>query len=1314
MARTMPDAGKAKPATATTAGLVQVGSYRIRQPLGSGGMSSVFRAEHAETGHEVALKVLPRTLAKNATLLQRFLREAKSAEALEHPNIVAIFDRGSEDGRYYLVLEYVPGGDLHDRVRERGALPVAEAVKVIRGVAEGLRHAQARGLIHRDIKPANILLAADGTPKVADLGLAVQLDEEDERVTRDGTTVGTVDYMSPEQARDSRATSVRSDIYSLGCTFYHILAGSPPFAGGDVPDKLRRHAREAPPDIRRVRPDVPEPISRLIQRMMAKRPEKRPRDYDELIAELDHIALAPADGEALYALIDDDEDDDALEAGLPVATPGSTAEAATIPPRPGSSSALPPKPRSRPAPPPEPEVNLAALAGLDEDEPPAARRGWSRPAPAPVPPPALLDDETIPLAGVRPVAPRRSDDADLREWILRGLMIGVAIVIVGAIIVQLMNYQYGTSPPPPEAEPTEAPPEAEDFGQIHRTVTPRPRPKPAAPAVVEPIVAWVEPEEPAIPEPPSEPPLPIGAATPEWVRNEPVIDGPSVIVRRVADDDAAGVARTVERALETIGGTVEFQDHGPFFVSELKLGSRSRRVRSGNGYRTTILLSAPAESSADRSALVDLAGLDVVLEGLDLVVPSGELPASIMSVFSCRGGSLTLRDCTISLTGPPERPMTVFRLSAPERPEGAPPRLRLERSGIRGQAATIVEFADGAGRAWISGTAAFCGQAPAVVVDRLDPLATPHSRELAVLRSVIAGRRPFLEIRNTPGGPGATDVAAVDTQVAGSTLARVQGGGPCPLVATRGGPARSVVEWSGETNFYRGWAAWLAPDAAAGSGAGAMSVADLAAAQALWGTESGSREAADAWTDPHLIAWSAADLEARAPEALATLRRVAWPGPRVLPETVGSFARLDPPAARPSADRMVQFDVADPRYRGDLGRFLAAQNLHGVSVLGVAIQGRGEYPLTPVRMPEGVGLIVAPAAGQAGPGPTWKAGEGSGDRPLIEVSHAPLVLEGVTVRDSGGRSGGDCVRVVEGALWMSRCVLRHSGTASQRGAALVRFVATSTRPLSAASSPGSPAGPLPAAVIQDSVLIGGERALVAEIGCGLVALRNTAVAADGIALELLPVKVASDRFRADLQLDRCTLAAGRGLVALGAWTGSDRGPSRPWLVSSESTVFLDGFDHAGEAYRDRSVLLLADAGAIARGVLAWQSQGDTLDVVHFLGESGAALPSNSRPDVSRDWVDLWGEAHVARVAGPGRGSAPVLVRLHGGAKVRPGLVKPGDLALESTGIRRGRKPEVGADLLWLAARAAPPPTQPTPAPKPRPRTIIPRRNITPL
>src|SRR4051794_23672913 len=293
-----------------------IGSYRLIEPLGSGGMSSVYRALHTETGHEVAVKVLPRSLAKNPTMLQRFMREAASAEALEHPNIVSIYDRGVDQGRHYLVLEFVKGGDLHDRVRNHGPLEIADSVSVIKSVAEGLKYASELGLIHRDIKPANLLLSPTGQVKIIDLGLALKAEDEDERVTRDGTTVGTVDYMSPEQARDSRATSERSDMYSLGCTLYYLLTASPPFPGGDISDKLSRHCTKAPPDPCEIRPSIPRTLGLLIRKMMAKRPENRFRDYAELAAALRNIAATEpiASQESADALIDDDDD-----AGIPLA-----------------------------------------------------------------------------------------------------------------------------------------------------------------------------------------------------------------------------------------------------------------------------------------------------------------------------------------------------------------------------------------------------------------------------------------------------------------------------------------------------------------------------------------------------------------------------------------------------------------------------------------------------------------------------------------------------------------------------------------------------------------------------------------------------------------------------------------------------------------------------------------------------------------------------------------------------------------------------------------------------------------------------------
>ena len=162
---------------------------------------------------------------------------------------------------------------------------------MIKSVAGGLKYAANRGLIHRDVKPSNILRSPSGLIKIIDLGLALQNEFEDERVTREGTTVGTVDYMAPEQARDSRATSIQSDMYSLGCTFYYLLAGVPPFPGGDITDKLTRHAKNPPPDVRDLRPDLPAEIGAILLKLMAKRPEERYATYDLLTAALESVPL---------------------------------------------------------------------------------------------------------------------------------------------------------------------------------------------------------------------------------------------------------------------------------------------------------------------------------------------------------------------------------------------------------------------------------------------------------------------------------------------------------------------------------------------------------------------------------------------------------------------------------------------------------------------------------------------------------------------------------------------------------------------------------------------------------------------------------------------------------------------------------------------------------------------------------------------------------------------------------------------------------------------------------------------------------------
>ena len=462
--------------------VTRLGSYRLVEPLGSGGMSSVFRAVHIDSGYEVALKVLPRYLAKNSTLLQRFLREAQSAEALEHQNIVSIYDRGSESGRHYLVLEYVEGSDLHDRVRQYGPLEVSEALRVVREAALGLRYASSKGVIHRDIKPANILMSRDGAVKLIDLGLALQSEAEDERVTRHGTTVGTVDYMAPEQARDSRRANERSDMYSLGCTSYYLLTGFPPFPGGNIADKLRRHATQPAPDVRQLRPDVPRAVAKLIQRLMAKKPEDRFPDYDALLEELDRQELDASDegtGSFEFALIADDDEsaDFDLGDGARLIEAPSTRDVKPISEfarrNDSTVSYHPPTlPKSEPelVPEPEPELKLSELADLLSDEEEHAPRRRSSPprppdAPAePIPrsrgtsiarpaPDASFDpfddlDEGHPPAASAALGPRRSygQEASVQAWVIGGAVVGLVVALLGFAIISLIRMDWPGRP----------------------------------------------------------------------------------------------------------------------------------------------------------------------------------------------------------------------------------------------------------------------------------------------------------------------------------------------------------------------------------------------------------------------------------------------------------------------------------------------------------------------------------------------------------------------------------------------------------------------------------------------------------------------------------------------------------------------------------------------------------------------------------------------------------------------------------------------------------------------------------------------------
>ena len=304
--------GQDPPAASTPPGgggpaVQKLGKYELRKKIGAGGMGAVYLALDTQLKRTVALKMLPREKAKNATLVKRFKAEAHAAAQLKHDNIVTIYEAGEADGYLYIALEYVEGTDVFKLLGSRGVLPVKRSIDIVKQVASALDHLHARNIVHRDIKPSNLLIQRSGTVKLTDMGLARSVDDEAETgITRAGMTVGTVDYMSPEQARDSKQADIRSDIYSLGCTWYHMLTGSPPFATGSLTNKLYNHASKSRPDPRDENEAIPDGVVETMHRMMAKKPADRYQTPAELLADLENVnTLTETSADKLLAAISD-------------------------------------------------------------------------------------------------------------------------------------------------------------------------------------------------------------------------------------------------------------------------------------------------------------------------------------------------------------------------------------------------------------------------------------------------------------------------------------------------------------------------------------------------------------------------------------------------------------------------------------------------------------------------------------------------------------------------------------------------------------------------------------------------------------------------------------------------------------------------------------------------------------------------------------------------------------------------------------------------------------------------------------------------
>ena len=359
------------------------GDYVVLDKLGEGGMGKVYKARQTRTGRDVALKIVRSHLLSNALVRKRYEREVLAAGRLQHPNIVSVFDAGEVNGRYYLAMEFVDGIDLSRLVKDHGILPVPEACEYARQAALGIQHAHDRGMVHRDIKPSNIIVSGErhvpqatepAFVKILDMGLIRAVGQDDPSagtdLTRDGTVVGTPDYMAPEQAKNSSTVDHRADLYSLGCALTFLLTGRPVFPDGSAIEKLLKHQIDPPPPIRESRFDVPEGLAAIVAKLLAKKADDRYQHAREVAAALEPFCAYPGGAQ-------------------PVSMRRRKAVAPPVPDTPTSStkSTLPPPPpltdTPRPKPPRRPEPSPFAFPLEPPSGPyhPAPPRSAGKPAP---------------------------------------------------------------------------------------------------------------------------------------------------------------------------------------------------------------------------------------------------------------------------------------------------------------------------------------------------------------------------------------------------------------------------------------------------------------------------------------------------------------------------------------------------------------------------------------------------------------------------------------------------------------------------------------------------------------------------------------------------------------------------------------------------------------------------------------------------------------------------------------------------------------------------------------------------------------------
>lgn len=1192
------------------------GRYEVLHYLATGGMGAVYRARDVETGLEVALKVLPPEIAVRPGMLERFRQEALHASKLHHEHIVTLFEYGEANHTHYLAMEFVEGVDLHEYVSRKGPLGPDEARVIIGQAALALDYAHEQSIVHRDIKPSNFLITRkDGRlwVKLTDFGLAREANDEECRVTRAGSTVGTVDYMAPEQARDSRAADRRSDIYSLGCTLYFMLSGRPPFNEGGLSERLLQHVEKEPVDICLLNPHVPHALAAVLQRMLAKKPANRYQSAGALLDDLERMRTGGKPGHLeVFSFLDDVDGSSVIrrrryvsghvaEHGGPVrdARPDSSTRAR----RPGSSGT---RRRVR-----DEEDTDEALAARTQALPKFA--GANRRT-------LLLATPVILLLFLL--------GSGLTWWLLRGAFGGPP----AGVSVEVA--QPNSAPEPAPVVP--APPPSVTPEPVIKPDPPIPQATPPEPAV-KPVPPRVETGPPRMPQAAG----PVPAADLRTVLEKPwaaPVVRPAATTLRVSRTAHTGDGRQFKSLAEAVAAApprqetiIEIQDNGPLFEPAVAVADRSLILRAARGYRPLVVWERGRPGTPRVAAFLAITGGSLTLDGLDLVHDAGDAGQTDDTTL-CRvtGGDFTARDCTFSAAGRPRAGVTLIQLNGrpPSTSEAKPDdtsrvRCRLSRCYLRGGDCVALDLHTPGADALLEDCLAVGDTRPLLQVAGHEVPTNLH-----VVRTTLVAAQTILHIRPASARDTRPQVHWIGWDALLARCGTDLGGA---MIELANGASSEGMRWQATNCLYAGWPTLLL-------GRENLSAASLAAWQARWGRTEGDYAVSEVWpARTFATPWD------EPPDAYRTEGTHVWYAGTAGAPTLGcNLAALPPPrdawhtltfgrVVAPSFP--MPFELTPPEippagdglYHGerlnisgiDLGTHLEkmGQKMGFGPKVVLHLSGSGEHHTSPIRV-KGSSLIlyVEPAAPQAEP-LVLNYVKGKGDvAALIDVDGGNLELLGVSLKLANNTFAPHprhLVHVRGGDLRVFGCRLVGPLSRTPKTfAGLIGFEGSGDSSAALARDCG----------IAESVLAAGNTC-VHSIGSGArVRLRDCVVVAGRDAVHLDPGPDMKPRLNSQCFLDSCTVAARRAAIRLG--DRSELIPLEPAIVQARSCAFLDPF----EGGVHEAALVAFDGAALARGLLIWQGDNNGYDKRLPLYVTPTVRTGDRPREGYSAWSRVWGTA----------------------------------------------------------------------------------------